>query len=432
VDDVIRTTEVTLPHATMPPSWTVLPFFALVLAMAVLPITSPRAWEKPGFQAAVCFVCSAPVAVYLLAYASGGHAVMSGAIRSYFSFVSTLAALYVISSGIHVSGDIAATPRVNVGFLVVGSLLASAIGTTGASMLLIRPFLRTNSQRANTAHLVPFFILAVANAGGLLTPVGDPPLLVGYLEGVPFFWTLRLAPIWILYVGWFAAALYLVERRAYAAEAPAALEADRGQRAPLVVQGKANVALLLLILPAVLLPPGAREVSMLALAVTSLATTSRQVQAANDFSWGPIVDVAIIFAGLFVCLGPVEQLLSCRAPSMPLQRSWQIFWGSGLLSSVLDNAPTYTAFAALSRGLSAGHEGLVAGIDPLKLAAVSAGSVVMGATTYIGNGPNLMVKAIAARQKFRTPGFFRYAAFAFAVMLPAHVIVTGVLIALER
>ena len=357
---------------------------------------------------------------------------MSGAIHSYFSFVSTLAALYVVASGIHVAGDIAATPRVNVGFIVAGSLLASAIGTTGASMLLIRPFLRTNRQRANTAHLVPFFILAVSNAGGLLTPVGDPPLLVGYLEGVPFFWTLRLIPIWILYVGSFAATLYLVERRAYASEVAAALDADRSERAPMVVQGKANVALLLLILPAVLLPSGARELAMVALAIASLATTSRRVHEANDFSWGPIVDVAIIFAGLFVCLGPVEQILASRAPSMPLQRSWQLFWGSGLLSSVLDNAPTYTAFAALGRGLSAGHEGLVAGIDPLKLAAVSAGSVVMGATTYIGNGPNLMVKAIAARQKFRTPGFFRYAAFAFVVMLPAHALTTAAFILLER
>lgn len=419
-------------HGSVPPLWTALPFFALVMAMAALPIVTPRAWENRIFQGSICLLCAAPAALYVALAGHDGLAILSGAIQSYFSFVSTLAALYVVASGIHISCDLEATPRVNVLFLLVGAVLASVVGTTGASMLLVRPFLRTNRQRENTAHLVPFFILAVANAGGLLTPVGDPPLLVGYLEGVPFFWTLRLLPVWLLYVGSFAVALYVIDRGAYAREPAAALARDRAQTAPFVVTGRWNIALLALILPAVVLPAGVREASLLGITALSRWRTPRAVHDANGFSWAPIVDVAIIFAGLFVCLGPIEGLLASRAGTLPIQASWQLFWGSGLLSSVLDNAPTYTAFAALARGLSAGHAGLVSGIDPCKLAAVSVGSVVMGATTYIGNGPNLMIKAIAERQKFETPGFVRYAVFAFAAMLPAHALTTAALILLER
>jgi Na+/H+ antiporter NhaD/arsenite permease-like protein len=299
-------------------------------------------------------------------------------------------------------------------------------------MLLIRPMLRTDRQRQHRAHLVPFFILAVANVGGLLTPLGDPPLLVGYIEGVPFLWTLRLFPIWLLYVSMMAAALYVADRRAYAREPASALLADRSEVVPLNVIGRRNILLLLAIVPAAMLPLGAREAAMGAIGCTSYFVTPRALHERNGFSFGPIVDVAIIFAGLFLCLGPIEVALAKAAPSLPLKHGWQLFWASGLLSSVLDNAPTYTAFAALARGLSEGQADLVAGISPFKLAAISAGSVIMGATTYIGNGPNLMIKAIAEREKFPTPSFGRYALFAFAMMLPAHLITTLVLIIFDR
>jgi Na+/H+ antiporter NhaD/arsenite permease-like protein len=397
--------------------------------MAALPIFAPRLWERRMFQGLVAAVCALPVVAFFC-LSERAHSVGDAA-KSYFSFVSTLAALYVTSGGIHVRGDLEATPRVNLLFLLVGATLASAIGTTGASMLLIRPMLRTNRQRTVRGHLVPFFILAVANAGGLLTPLGDPPLLVGYINGVPFFWTLWLLPFWLLYVGSFALTFYLIDRRAYALEPASALDLDRATRAPLVIDGKRNIAFLIAIVPSAMLPAGAREMAMVAIAIASYATTKRSVHDENGFSFGPIADVAIIFAGLFMCLGPIESLLAVHAQGLPLQRSWQLFWGSGLLSAVLDNAPTYTAFAALARGLSVGHADLVAGISPLKLAAVSVGSVVMGATTYIGNGPNLMVKAIADREKFETPSFGRYALFALAAMLPAHAITTLVLALLD-
>jgi len=412
------------------PWWTTTPFAVLVLAIAVLPIVIPHWWERRWFQISVSAACALPVIGYCLAHQQGQH--LAHAIESYGSFVLTLTALYITSGGIYLTGDIEATPAVNVCFLIVGSLLASVVGTTGASMLLIRPLLRTNSQREHRAHLVPFFILAVANAGGLLTPLGDPPLLVGYIEGVPFLWTLRLFPIWLLYVATFAFALYLADRRAYRRESAAALAADRSHVVRLGLKGKLNVLLLLAIVPAAMLPTGFRESAMVAVSVISYFTTPRELHEESGFSFGPMSDVAIIFAGLFICLGPIEVALAQAAPHLPLRHGWQLFWASGLLSSVLDNAPTYTAFAALARGLTGSAETLVAGISPIKLAAVSAGSVVMGATTYIGNGPNLMIKAIAERERYPMPSFLRYAIFAFLTMLPIHLIVTFALVFLER
>ncbi|HEX3853410.1 MAG TPA: sodium:proton antiporter [Polyangiaceae bacterium] len=412
------------------PWWTTAPFPALVLAIAVLPIAIPHWWERRWFQILVSASCAAPVIAYCLANQQGQH--LAHALSSYGSFVLTLTALYVTSGGIFLAGDIEATPAVNVCFLLVGSLLASVVGTTGASMLLIRPLLRTNRQREHRAHLVPFFILAVANAGGLLTPLGDPPLLVGYIEGVPFLWTLRLFPIWLLYVATFALALYVADRRAYQRESAAALAADRSEVVPLGLKGRRNVLLLLAIVPAAMLPAGWRELAMIAVAAVSYFATSRELHQESGFSFGPMSDVAIIFAGLFICLGPIEVALAQAAPHLPLRQGWQLFWASGLLSAVLDNAPTYTAFAALARGLTSSAHSLVAGISPIKLAAVSAGSVVMGATTYIGNGPNLMIKAIAEREHFPMPSFVRYAIFAFLTMLPVHLIVTVALIVLDR
>jgi Na+/H+ antiporter NhaD/arsenite permease-like protein len=412
------------------PAWTLLPFVALVLAMAVLPIILPRAWEHRWFQLIVVGSCTAPVVAYLLLDGRGDS--VRHAASGYFAFITTLAALFVAAGGIYASADLEATPRTNVSFLLAGSVLASLIGTTGASMLLIRPLLRTNSQRQHTAHLVPFFILAVANAGGLLTPLGDPPLLVGFVGGVPFFWTLRLFPIWLLYVGFFAVALYVVDRRAYAKEAPSAIARDRSERQPLALKGVLNGMWLLLIIGAAFLPAIFRELAMLGIAVAAYATTPSEVRTLNHFSFGPIAEVAVLFIGLFLCLVPIELELGVRAAGLPVRESWQLFWGSGALSGVLDNAPTYAAFVALARGLGVGQPDLVAGVEPLKLAAISAGSVVMGATTYIGNGPNLMVKAIAERAGHRMPSFLRYALFAFLTMLPAHIVLTVCFIVLER
>jgi Na+/H+ antiporter NhaD/arsenite permease-like protein len=401
-------------------------FPALILAMAVLPWVAPRAWQRPGLQALVVAGCSLPV-VALLVATRLPHLVEAA--LSFLSFVATLGALYVTAGGVRLAGDLEPTPSTNLAIMMLGAVLANAIGTTGASVLLIRPFLRANRDRTNRAHLVPFFILVVANAGGLLTPLGDPPLLVGFLGGVPFFWTLRLFPAWILYVGSLMLMFAVIERRAYADESAAGQRARAA--APIAVMGRANVVLMVAVVPAALLPSGYREGAMLAITLVSLLATPRGLRAENGFSFGPIVEIAMIFGGLFVTLVPVQAALAASAPALPVQKGWHIFWASGLLSAVLDSAPTYKAFAALARGLSTGSR-LVAGIAPDKLAALSIGTVVMGATTYIGNAPNLVIKSIAEGAGFRMPSFVRFALFAFAMMLPAHLVTTFVLAWLAR
>lgn len=412
------------------PTWLMLPFAALVLGIAVLPAWFHGLWERHWFQALLSSACAVPVAWGVL---SLGHTeTLLHATSSYATFILTLAALYVAAGGVYADADYLATPRTNVSFFLLGSVLASAIGTTGASLLLLRPLLRTNSQRERRTHVIVFFILGVANAGGLLTPVGDPPLLMGFVSGVPFFWTLRLFPFWLLYVGSLAVGLYWVDRRAYRAERPEVLQRDRTERAPLTLKGKRNLLALAAVIPAAFLPPIAREFALLGIAVASYAFTPKQVHSQNRFEFGPIVEVAIVFLGLFVCLIPLEATLMQRAPEFPLHSAWQIFLATGGLSAVLDNAPTYAAFAALARGLGDGQAELVAGIAPVTLAALSTGSVVMGALTYIGNGPNLMVKAVAERSGYTLPGFARYAGWAFLALLPANIVTTCVFVWLER
>lgn len=419
-----------LVHTEPLPVWSMFPFGLLVLGIAALPITLPKLWEKRWFQVAVVLGCSAPLVVFLVH--AGRAEALAHAAQSYAAFTCTLGALFVAAGGVYATGDLEATPRVNTLFLLVGAAAASFIGTTGASVLFIRPLLRTNSQREHTAHLVPFFILLVSNCGGLLTPLGDPPLLVGFIQGVPFFWTLRLLPVWLLYVTTIVVAFYVADRRAYARESATVLKRDRTEGSRLEFRGLHNVAWLGAIVGAAFLPEGIREVSLVAVALASYFGTSREVHRLNQFGFGPMGEVALLFAGLFACLVPVEEGLHRLAPGLPIQKAWQLFWASGSLSAVLDNAPTYAAFAALARGLSEGHADLVAGVTPLKLAAISAGSVVMGATTYIGNGPNLIVKAIAERSEVSVPTFARYALFALAFMLPAHLVMTAAFLVLER
>jgi len=406
------------------------PFVGLVLSMASLPLALPHLWEKRVFQAAIVAVCTLPVVWFLTRHELSAE--LHHCLLDYLTFICTLGALYVAAGGVFANADLKATPFVNVSLVLVGSLLASIIGTTGASVLMIRPLLRTNKQRKHTGHLVPFFILAVSNAGGLLTPLGDPPLLVGFVGGVPFFWTLKLLPIWLLYNLLFAGLLYFIDRRAYARESAQALARDDAEQVPVSVKGRRNLVLLGAIVVAAFLPRGWRELSLLAIGAVSYFGTPKEVHALNHFSFAPIAEVALLFVGLFVCLVPIEVTMGYMAHDLPIRHSYQLFWGSGLLSAVLDNAPTYAAFAALAKGLSQGQPDLVNGITQLKLMAVSAGSVVMGATTYIGNGPNLMVKSIAERAGVVMPSFVRYAIFAFFTMLPAHLIVTAAFIALER
>jgi Na+/H+ antiporter NhaD/arsenite permease-like protein len=336
-----------------------------------------------------------------------------------------LGALFVVSGGIFIEGDLEASPKTNVTLMGIGAVLANFIGTTGASMVLIRLLLRTNSQRRNTYHLPFFFILIVSNAGGLLTPLGDPPLFLGYLRGVPFFWTLRLFPLWLLGIAYLLTVLYVVDRRAYVAERPEDVLKDLSQVQKVKLQGKAHIGLLVGVVASVFLPSPYREIAMLVIALASLAMGPKDARRRNEFSYGPIVEVAVLFAGIFVTMVPALELLNVHGATLGLRQAWQYFLTTGVLSSVLDNAPTYLTFLSAAQGLGLPDE--VVGVPHLHLLAISAGAVLMGANTYIGNGPNFMVKAIAESQGYHTPNFASYAGKAIVTLLPLYVVVTAYL-----
>ena len=438
---VVATSESTALGQQLSPLW-VLPFAGLLLAIALLPLAVPHFWEKNRYKSLVAAGFAAPVAALLLT-AQPGALLHTGV--EYGAFIVLLGSLYVISGGICLHGDIRATPRNNTLFLIVGAILANFIGTTGAAMLLIRPVLRTNSERRLIKHIPVFFIFVVANMGGLLTPLGDPPLFLGYLRGVPFFWTLRLLPIWAVGLAIVLTVFYLVDRRAYQAEPPARLTLDNTNIVPLRLTGTANFALLLGVIAAVLWLPGAlhsggygvpwRELAMAGLAATSYLALPRQPRQDNKFTFGPIIEVAALFAGIFVTMVPALFILEARGGELPLHAPWHYFWASGTLSSFLDNAPTYLTFASMGcgyLGANAEHLGslLAVAADAGRpsgvqlLAAVSAGAVFMGANTYIGNGPNFMVKAISDEAGIQTPSFFGYMAWSGAILIPTFVLVT--------
>ncbi|MGH7899646.1 MAG: sodium:proton antiporter [Candidatus Binatia bacterium] len=417
------------------PTWSVAPFALTLLGIAVIPLAWPHFWESHRNKAIFSAVLGVPVAIYV---ASFDPLVVAHTALEYVSFIALLGALYIISGGIVLRGDIQATPTVNTGFLAVGALLANLIGTTGASMLLIRPLLRTNvPERKHIRHIPLFFIFVVSNCAGLLTPLGDPPLFLGYLRGVPFFWTMRLVPQWLFVVGILLAIFYLVDVRAAAAETPAARAKDVREYQPLRLAGAHNFLYLLGVVAAVLLSPALPEGAlresvrlgaMLLMTALSLATTSRELRKENEFSFGPIQEVAVLFAGIFATMIPALEILRARGGEFGVTEPWQFYWMSGVLSSFLDNAPTYLTFVSLAQGLHQAGEAAVAvaggPVSEALLAAISCGSVMMGANSYIGNGPNFMVKAIAEQQGVPMPSFVGYMAWSAAILVPIFLVVT--------
>ncbi len=415
-------------HTQSPPLVAVIPFVVTLAGIAILPLVAPHLWERNRNKAVFSALLALPVAAWLLLSRPG---LLLHTAHEYASFLCLLGSLFVAAGGIHVAGDLRATPRTNTAILGLGSVLANLLGTTGASMLLIRLLLRTNSERRHTRHIPFFFILTVSNAGGLLTPLGDPPLFLGFLRGVPFAWTLRLFPIWLLAVGYLLAAFYWVDRRAYARESAADLANDRLQYRPLQIRGRSNLVWLGVIVLSVFLPSPAREAVMVASAIASLFVGDRHARKMNDFTFAPIAEVAILFAGIFVTMTPALVLLEQRGPALGLSAPWHFFLVSGVLSSVLDNAPTYLTFltTAQSTAASMGLAVDVVSVPASLLAAISAGSVLMGANTYIGNGPNFMVKSMAESSGYKMPSFGGYAVAAVLVLSPVYA-VTALLIGL--
>ena len=369
--------------------------------------------------------------MYLVAAGPATTAALLHEWADYGSFVVMLTALYTIAGGIAVAATIPGKPWANTLLLAAGAVLASVIGTTGASMVLIRPLLRANAGRDRVTHLPVFFIFVVSNTGGLLTPLGDPPLFLGFLQGVDFFWTLRLWPEWLAVNGLLLATFFALDaaqsRRETRRSVPEVLDAVTLR----AVRGlRLNGPLLLGVVAAVVgqkyLPKPAGEVAMLALTAASLAFTPRAVRAANQFTWGPMIEVAVLFAGIFTTMVPALLLLKQHGGAVPVTEPWQFFWLTGLLSSVqradLDNAPTYLTIATLAA--DGNPIAWLPANKPEVLAAVSCGAVFMGANTYIGNGPNFMVKAIAEENGYAMPSFLGYLAYSGAVLLPAFALVT--------
>jgi Na+/H+ antiporter NhaD/arsenite permease-like protein len=432
------------------PMWTVAPFAILLGCIALFPLVAPHWWEHNRNKGWVALALGAPIAIYLLAAfgTEGGHALLEK-LHEYVAFIVLLAALFVISGGIYVQGSLSGTPLVNTGLLAFGAVIASFVGTTGASMLLIRPLLRANKSRQRSAHVVVFFILTVSNCGGLLTPLGDPPLFLGFLNGVPFDWTLSLWKEWlvvnigilVIFNIWDQAVLAREERERPGSQLEAVMEHQ-----PLRVRGLLNLVFLGGIVATVYAagkgigfdsepwPIGLQEGIMVALTAAAFATTPSQTRTDNRFSWGPIIEVAVLFAGIFVTMTPALLLLNAHGAKLGLSEPWEFFWATGMLSSVLDNAPTYLTFAATACGqagvplepryLATYLDLPVAANSAQILAAISCGAVFMGANTYIGNGPNFMVKAIAEESGVKMPGFFGYMFYPAVVLLPLFVLVT--------
>lgn len=418
--------------------WSVAPFALFLVSIATLPIAAAHFWHRHYGKVALLF--GLPTALFFVL--QGGEAGEHWRLEylhtaaEYVTFVLLLASLFVTTGGIFMKGNLSGTPACNLGILGTGALLASFIGTTGASMVLIRPLLRANHWRERKVHLVVFFIYSVSNIGGCLTPLGDPPLFLGFLKGVPFGWTFQLFPEWLVLNVALLGVFYLYDRWRYKWEEARGHHSARpitDERPALV--GLVNVVLTLLIMGAVLmqgtvrlsdggrLPWGVQEGLFVAIILVSLQVTSADIRKANHFTWHPIQEVAILFAAIFATMVPALVILKARAPQMGLDQPWQFFWVTGFLSSFLDNAPTYLTFLSVAQGLG-GAGDLVVGVRPDLLKAISCGAVFMGANTYIGNAPNFMVKAIAEESGVRMPSFVGYMGYSAAILLPLFILVT--------
>jgi Na+/H+ antiporter NhaD/arsenite permease-like protein len=409
------------------------PFVLILLSIAVFPLAAPRWWSKR--YPLVVLPLGALVAVYYVFFFGGAQRMLFTA-HEYAAFIILIGSLYVVAGGIHIGIFGAFTPGQNVLLLAAGAVLANLVGTTGASMILIRPYLRGNMWRFAPLH-VAFFIFIVSNCGGALTPVGDPPLFLGYLKGVPFFWVIRhLWFKWLIGIAMLLAMFYVLDSRHFRRQAAPRQQIAR-MRDWMLVQGTPNLFFLAVILGAVII--GAylpehlvwiREVIMLAAAVGSYLTTPKTLHEKNDFNFHPIVEVAILFAGIFAAMVPTLDWLSFNASQLGLTTPGAFYWATGLTSSVLDNAPSYLNFLAAAMGLEGyavddkAHILEWIATHSHMLRSISIAAVFFGAATYIGNGPNFMVKSICDHAGAKTPTFVEYIyKFTLPFLLPVLIVI---------
>lgn len=442
-------------HAEVVPvnAWFIAPFAVLLLSIAVAPFIDKHWWEKN--YDSVAYVLGFIVVVY---YAIGVHnpGRMLHTAVEYVSFISLIGSLFVVAGGIHIGVRGRATPLENLGLLTLGALLSNVLGTTGASMVLIRPYLRMNRFRFKPFHVV-FFIFVVSNIGGALTPIGDPPLFLGYLKGIPFFWiTGKATLIWAVCLGLVLAAFFAIDSWSFSRVSKDLRESAETGPDEARISGLHNVLFLAVIIAAVFVDDPAprllREVIMWGAAIASYVTTRAEVHEKNEFSFAPVREVAVLFVGIFATMVPALDWLSLNARSIGIVTPGQFYWATGTLSSVLDNAPTYLNFLSASFGLHGAnvdesvHMAAMLGIRSLEasgypnplaegmqvigptswvyIQAISLAAVFFGSCTYIGNGPNFMVKSIAEASNLEVPSFFGYVArYAIPILLPIFTLI---------
>ena len=435
-----------------------IPFAGILLCIALFPLVMPTWWEE--HQAPVVLAWSlAFIVPFVMGF--GAHhtaeVVLECIINDYLTFIVLLFGLFCVAGNITLEGDLAGSPRINVGLLLFGTLLSSWVGTTGASMLMVRPIIKMNSWRRRKRHIMIFFIFLISNIGGCLTPIGDPPLLMGFMRGVPFFWSLRLLPILAFNAAVLLFVFYHLDMRAYRKDIAEGRKPDISKPGTEIrIAGLHNLIFLAAIVVAVLLSgtlpslplfrnadgtvrgipilgevtltwPAVIEIAIiLASAWLSFRTTSAKVRTENHFTWGAIKEVAILFIGIFITMQPALMILKANGASLGLDSPYQMFWATGALSSFLDNTPTYLVFltTAGSLGFTEGIATALGTVPAKMLVAISCGAVFMGANTYIGNAPNFMVKSISDENGVRMPSFFGYILWSLGFLIPVFILDT--------
>ena len=444
--------------STLIPVWLCIPFAGLLLSIAVVPLVAGEWWEKHRVHA-VIFWSLLFIVPFTALYGpfKASETVLETVFNDYLSFIVMLFGLFCVAGNITFTGDLAGSPFVNTLFLLIGTLLSSIIGTTGSSMLMLRPMIKINAWRRQKRHIMVFFIFLISNMGGCLTPLGDPPLLMGFMRGVPFLWSLHLFPILVLNLIILLTVFWQLDKHYYLKDVRRGYRPDISKPGTeLSLRGAHNIIFLLMIIVAVVLggtlpsnpmfrtaegtvrglhiigevtlgfPTIIEIVLILAAAFLSFKTTPEEIRRANHFTWGAIQEVAELFIGIFITMQPALMILKEMGPKLGLTEPFQMFWATGLLSSFLDNTPTYLVFltTAGTLGMTTGLTTTVGTIPQIFLEAISCGAVFMGANSYIGNAPNFMVKSISDENGIHMPSFFGYIGWALMFLVPVFVIDT--------
>ena len=438
------------------PLWLCIPFAGILLSIAVFPLVRAEWWEEHQPMVVAFWVL-----LFLIPFAVmyGPHTAIESAleciVNDYLTFIVLLFGLFCVAGNITLEGDLAGSPRINVALLLFGTLLSSWVGTTGASMLMVRPMIQMNAWRKRKSHIMVFFIFLISNIGGCLTPIGDPPLLMGFSRGVPFFWSLRLAPIMLFNAAILLFVFYHLDMRAYRKDIAGGRKPDISKPGTEIrINGLHNLIYLVMIVVAVILsgtlpnmpmfqnaqgevlaipvfgevalsiPAVIEIVIILVAALLSFKTTSPSIRQANHFTWGAIQEVAVLFIGIFITMQPALMILKQFGPNLGVDTPFEFFWATGALSSFLDNTPTYLVFltTAGTLGLTEGLVTTLGTVTPQMLTAISCGAVFMGANTYIGNAPNFMVKSISDENGVKMPSFFGYMGWSLACLIPVFLL----------